>query len=808
MKPAVKTAGFVAAMLLGVAVGRDIGFADPPPAATPRVAAVTWTRYDWNASVGKGGDARFEVGADGALFVEARTPDDARFVRTVPVDADALYRVAGRVRTEGVGAAARGAGLSALGILDGSADVQGTSGWRAVELYGRTGPSQRELSVTVGVGGYGSLNVGRAWFDGVTVERVGGVPPGVRVASLAPPPVPASTGGFRSGWLFGAVAALGLGLLIAGRLLARRGSRPGDGQGLQTEAPFEAVVPPGLDRIDAGVLIALTTLCLVVSLWNLGGHTAPETGWQPARPGETVTVELGREVDLSRIYYYAGINEAAGEGSRFTLSARAPGGGFAPVAGFRKDDVGTWKYVDVDVRTSAVQLIADTPGGRLNELAFLEKGRLAPVAGLHIGTLTVSAGDRGTPAALIDEPGAFELEPSFRTGFYFDEIYFARTAWETLHGIEPYETTHPPLGKLFIAAGVRLFGMNPFGWRVAGALFGVALVPLLYLLARKLFRHRFYAFVAAFLLAVDFMRFAQTRVAVIDVYGVFFILLLYYFVLDLFPRPGSPPPRTERSLLLAGLAFGLGAACKWIAVYAGAGAALLIAVRTAADLRGQARIVRFLARRAAVCLVAFGVVPAAIYLLSYATYLSLPGPGHDLAGVLRLQEHMLDYHRTLQATHPFSSPWWSWPLDLHPMWMYLGQGLPEGRVSHIASFGNPALWWPAIPAAAGAAVLALRRRDARLGVVLTALAFQYAPWVGIHRLAFIYHFFSVIPFVILCIAALLEAGERRFPRLRPASWGYLGVAGTLFLVFYPVLSGLEVRGGYVAALQWLPTWIF
>jgi dolichyl-phosphate-mannose--protein O-mannosyl transferase len=169
---------------------------------------------------------------------------------------------------------------------------------------------------------------------------------------------------------------------------------------------------------------------------------------------------------------------------------------------------------------------------------------------------------------------------------------------------------------------------------------------------------------------------------------------------------------------------------------------------------------------------------------------------------------MLNYHRTLQATHPFSSPWWSWPLDLHPMWIYQGTGGPEGTVSSIVSFGNPAVWWLTIPAVAGAAVLAVRRRDGRLGVVLTALAFQYLPWVGIHRLAFIYHFFSALPFVILCIVALLRAAERRFPGFRPVAWSYLGVTGALFVLFYPVLSGLAVREGYVAALKWLPTWVF
>jgi dolichyl-phosphate-mannose--protein O-mannosyl transferase len=336
----------------------------------------------------------------------------------------------------------------------------------------------------------------------------------------------------------------------------------------------------------------------------------------------------------------------------------------------------------------------------------------------------------------------------------------------------------------------------------------------MYLFGMKLFRNRYYAFCGAFLMMVEFMRFAQSRVAVIDVYGVFFILVMYYFILDLFPEGGGRPRRNvNRTLFLAGVAFGIGAACKWIALYAGCGMALLVVLRTAVDLRQRnfsaARgATGFLLRRIAVCLVAFGAIPALIYLLAYLPYLALPGPGHGLADVFRLQAHMLNYHRTLQATHPFSSPWWSWPLDLRPMWMYTGAGLPAGTASTIASFGNPAIFWLGIPCVAAAAFYAVHRRDAGMGVVLTALFFQYLPWVGINRLAFIYHFFSSVPFMILCIVATVKSLELRNPRFRAVTWGYLGVATGLFIIFYPVLSGMLVPQTYVASLRWLPTWLF
>jgi dolichyl-phosphate-mannose--protein O-mannosyl transferase len=94
--------------------------------------------------------------------------------------------------------------------------------------------------------------------------------------------------------------------------------------------------------------------------------------------------------------------------------------------------------------------------------------------------------------------------------------------------MSPYEITHPPLGKIIIMAGMALFGVTPFGWRVMGALFGVFMVPMIYYLARRLLRSGRMAFAAAFMMCWDFMHFAQTRIATIDVFAVFFILCMYY----------------------------------------------------------------------------------------------------------------------------------------------------------------------------------------------------------------------------------------------------------------------------------------
>ena len=77
------------------------------------------------------------------------------------------------------------------------------------------------------------------------------------------------------------------------------------------------------------------------------------------------------------------------------------------------------------------------------------------------------------------------------------------------------------------------------------------------------------------LLALDFMRFSQSRLATIDIYGTFFILLGAYFMLWYCQQVltvgvnGAVLP-----MFLGGLDFGLGCASKWTGIYAGAGLAV------------------------------------------------------------------------------------------------------------------------------------------------------------------------------------------------------------------------------------------
>lgn len=566
-----------------------------------------------------------------------------------------------------------------------------------------------------------------------------------------------------------------------------------------------------IDRRDVMIMTLLFVGYLLVALYNLGSFNVPHTVWKPLQDGEMFDLDLGREVDLGRIYYYCGINESRYDNAKFFVLYEKEGQ-FHFLTEIEKNNSEIWKYNEVSARTSRLKIVANPPGGALNEMVVVEKGSQTPFTPIRL-----ESGSFSGPAKLFDEQSTFEYIPSFKSGFYFDEIYHARTAYEQLQRMEQYENTHPPLGKLFIAAGIALFGMNPFGWRIAGTLFGAAMLPVMYLFGKKMFGGRFFAFCAAYLILMDFMHFTLSRIAVIDVYGTFFIILMFYFMYDFYMKGSETvdPAKSLLPLFLCGLCFGLGAACKWISLYAGVGLAFLISLQINRHYRETLHSIKkldylrlYLLPVISFCLLFFMVIPSALYLLSYIPFVLIKGQNYGLIDILKNQRDMFDYHSQLKATHPFSSPWWSWPLNLRPIWLYTGSDLPAGQVSSIASFGNPAIWWAGIPAVLAAAGIAAVRRDRGMIVIFTGLACQYLPWALVPRVAFIYHFFSVVPFMVLSQVYVIKAAMERWPWARYATYAYLCLAGVLFIVFYPLLSGLQLPETYIERLRWLESWTF
>jgi dolichyl-phosphate-mannose--protein O-mannosyl transferase len=159
-----------------------------------------------------------------------------------------------------------------------------------------------------------------------------------------------------------------------------------------------------------------------------------------------------------------------------------------------------------------------------------------------------------------------------------------------------------------------------------------------------------------------------------------------------------------------------------------------------------------------------GLIPVIIYALTYIPYVLQGGgdAGYKLFSwnwdrgwgrVLTWQRDMWNYHAQLQATHPYSSPWWSWPIMLRPTWYYFHdwKDAPPTGISGVWAIGNAFIWWSTVPALGYAAFLAWRDKLKSLGMLALMGFGLWVMWgVQPRPLLYMHYMFETIPF--LCIA--------------------------------------------------------
>ena len=206
------------------------------------------------------------------------------------------------------------------------------------------------------------------------------------------------------------------------------------------------------------------------------------------------------------------------------------------------------------------------------------------------------------------------------------------------------------------------------------------------------------------------------------------------------------------------------------------------------------------------------IVPLLVYFVAYIPYLqlghsvSIPGgPGYGWS-LDELQVQMFAYHFGLQAGHPAASPWWSWPLDLKPVWFYGSPGDWDNRlVAAIYNGGNPILFWAGVPAILGCTLLAWRRRSPALVLLVAAFAFQYLPWTRIERATFQYHYFTAVLFAMIALAYLVDEGLRSHA-YRALAVAFLVAAVIVGILVWPLGAAWPMPDFYMNAARALPPW--
>ncbi|HWL65065.1 MAG TPA: glycosyltransferase family 39 protein, partial [Actinomycetota bacterium] len=373
---------------------------------------------------------------------------------------------------------------------------------------------------------------------------------------------------------------------------------------------------------------------------------------------------------------------------------------------------------------------------------------------------------------------------------------------------------HPPLGKWLIAAGVKAFGHTILGHRIVPVIFGVITIPLLYLLARRLLNSTLGASVATGLLAVDFLHLVLSRVAMLDVFLLFFSLLAFWFLLvDRDRRFGEDGERSRVRWLpiAAGAAAGAATASKW------SGAFVIVAIATLAlawDIGARRSpterhpVLKAIRAEGLTWLVAFLIVPVATYALTFVgrvegTLLALPT--EETAWLNQLwdrQVHIFRFHAHHVFAHRFASEPWSWPLAK--------RGIPFVRrpdgemLRFVTAAGNPVVWTLSFVAVIYAGFRWIRNHGPGRpeGFIVAGFAWAYLPWIVYYfapylfftwgRVAlFIWYIVPVLPFMYLAMGYVAErVAKRTAGRVAVAAVTLFAVVA--FAYYYPVLAYLPV----------------
>ncbi len=188
----------------------------------------------------------------------------------------------------------------------------------------------------------------------------------------------------------------------------------------------------------------------------------------------------------------------------------------------------------------------------------------------------------------------------------------------------------------------------------------------------------------------------------------------------------------------------------------------------------------------------------------------------------------LSYQATLKATHPFASPYYTWPLDGHPVLFYAaytGNGVSTRGGQTVANYawiddmGNPAVFWMGLLALALCLYWSLRRRDRIALFILLGFLFDWLVlWSWPSRILFFYEILEALPFTCLalayCCTRLAHAhGSVQLGRIRLGPYSLRPLAGAVvlavvlcFAYFYPLWTGQPIASTDFFQHIWIPGW--
>lgn len=379
-----------------------------------------------------------------------------------------------------------------------------------------------------------------------------------------------------------------------------------------------------------------------------------------------------------------------------------------------------------------------------------------------------------------------------------------------LQGGEGFLSWHPPLGKWLIASGMGVFGVdNPVGWRIMSVVFGTGVVVLTMWLAFLIFRKQWVALLAGVFVAVDGFAIAMSRIAMLDVFMVFFGVAGFVFIVK-YVYARVLDGRGFIWLVLASVMFGLSAGVKWSGLFLYFAAGLIVITCEVWLFVKMRRVTKtvLVGQVAVKVLTSVGV-----FVLTYVTVwipyvlgqIIRKGFSEGATSLVDVHLFMFGNGQSIDANHNFRSKASEWLLVSHPTLVFT-----DGQGSLITTLPNLVFWFTGLLGFAVLFVMLLKKRVfLSAWVLFPPVVFSLLPWLVLsERTTYQYYAIVFLPFLYITAAWLLmRLWSRKADRLGKIFAMFIVTVGLLFsVVMLPSATGMRNVEGFPVGSVFFNYW--
>ena len=532
------------------------------------------------------------------------------------------------------------------------------------------------------------------------------------------------------------------------------------------------------------IILILTFGYALFSFSRLGSFTNPNTFIE----NKEIIIENKDSAIISKLRYFTGHNF-----KKMKLYTSFDNKKYTELEDIKDTSVFSWNDIFINDTFHYLKIVLDKETS-LGEIALYDEQNN------QIDIKNILNGKK-----IIDEQDTVPKQISYYNSTYFDEIYFARTAYEYASGLPAYEWVHPPLAKIISSIPIKLFKMAPFYYRFMGNLAATLMIPILYLFSLKLFKKTKYAILTALLLIFDNFHFAMGRLGTTDSILAFFIITSYFFMyLYISTKNEESLKKKITYLFFSSLFIAFSISTKWTGLFAGLGLAIIFFIHFFKNYVENKKITKNGKKILLYTILFYSLIPIIIYISCYLLFPNMVYyKTRNIKEIIDITKSMYQYHSTLTESHPFYSTWYSWLFMYKPVWYYSNEvGSLRATISGI---GNPIVWISGTISIFYLFYICFKKKEKKALFLSIGYICFLLPYMNISRGMFLYHYYPCYLFTMLAttyVIIQITKVKKNFYLY------YIVIVIFFFLYFYPAISGELMNPNMIDRLRWLPSWIF